>query len=241
MHCFYLPAKAWGERVRIEGDECHHLHVLRTKPGEEILLLDGEGRTGRFRIETIEKRVVTAVSLETRTIEKPASAPVMALAVSHAVRRGFFMEKAVELGAAAVWLWQGDMSQEKLSSDTEETIRRRMIAGAKQSQNPWIPTVRVFPQGLESLLSETKDIANRILPWELADTGSLITLDILRRPGKTLYVIGPEGGFSDRELDLLSANDFLRVSLGARILRCETAATLCLGLHWWASHSQDTQ
>ena len=42
-----------------------------------------------------------------------------------------------------------------------------------------------------------------------------------------------------RELDSLRAAQFTFVSLGARVLRCETAATLCLGLHWWASHLAD--
>ena len=239
MHCFYLKAKAWGERVQLEGDEAHHVRVLRIKPGEEILLLDGEGRIGHFRVEAIEKRTVVAVHIKSTTYEKPASAPIIALALSHAVRRSFFMEKAVELGAGSVWLWQGDMSQEKIGPDTEDGIYRRMTAGAKQCQNPWIPNLRSFPEGLASLLPETKAIENRILPWELAKTSSLITLDILRRPGKTVYVIGPEGGFSERELALLSEYDFLRISLGARILRCETAATLCLGLHWWASHFEE--
>ena len=53
--------------------------------------------------------------------------------------------------------------------------------------------------------------------------------------GLTVYVIGPEGGFSARELDTLRVSGFAAVSLGTRVLRCETAATLCLGIHWWAS------
>ena len=53
--------------------------------------------------------------------------------------------------------------------------------------------------------------------------------------GLTVYVIGPEGGFSQRELTMLTQSGFCAVSLGTRVLRCETAATLCLGIHWWAS------
>ena len=63
----------------------------------------------------------------------------------------------------------------------------------------------------------------------------MLTPDLAGRPGLSVYVIGPEGGFSARELDILHTAGFAAVSLGARVLRCETAATLCLGIHWWAS------
>ncbi|MDR1659993.1 MAG: RsmE family RNA methyltransferase, partial [Desulfovibrio sp.] len=56
----------------------------------------------------------------------------------------------------------------------------------------------------------------------------------------SVYVIGPEGGFSQRELAVLHAAGFAPASLGKRVLRCETAAALCLGLHWWASHLNGT-
>ena len=63
----------------------------------------------------------------------------------------------------------------------------------------------------------------------------MLTPALAGQPGLSVYVIGPEGGFSSRELDVLKHSGFIAVSLGNRVLRCETAATLCLGLHWWAS------
>ena len=63
----------------------------------------------------------------------------------------------------------------------------------------------------------------------------MLTPEMAGQPGLTVYVLGPEGGFSQRELAALNNAKFTPVSLGARVLRCETAATLCLGIHWWAS------
>lgn len=213
--------------------------ALRLRAGEEVVLLDGQGRIGRCRIRQADKKQVLLDLLHEETVPRPTSLPVMALAFSKAVRRGFFAEKAAELGAHAVWLWQGDFSQGKLPPQAAETWRAQMIAGIKQSGNPWLPEVQVFTGGVDELIRQAAQADNRILPWELEETTSIISPSRLGLPGTTVYAIGPEGGFSPRELTALDTAGFARISLGARILRCETAATLCLGLHWWASQLPD--
>lgn len=234
---FYLPPQAWGDEVLLEGQEAAHLRqVLRVQEGARVALLDGEGRSGCFLVEKAYKKEVRLRCESSETHPEPVSKPYIALALSKAVRRSFFMEKAVELGASAILLWQGDYSQGKIQPQLEETLIRQMIAGAKQSHNPWLPRIYLYPEGLGELLKATEDIHNRILPWELHTSSDMLNLSHIGKEGKTLYVIGPEGGFSQSELDLLDAANFVRVSLGPRVLRCETAAVLCLGLHWWAQH-----
>ncbi|MBQ7584708.1 MAG: 16S rRNA (uracil(1498)-N(3))-methyltransferase [Desulfovibrionaceae bacterium] len=236
LPCFYLPP-SWSEEVLLTGQEAHHLQkVLRLKVGDLVTLIDGQGSQGDFEILAQNSKGVRLKVQSQKTLPKPSSCPIMALALSKAVRRGFFMEKAVELGAGGIWLWQGDQSQGKLGDNLKETCQRQMIAGAKQSRNPWLPEIQVFSGGLKELIKEASAIQQRVLPWELESTVNLITPNLLGREGKTLYVIGPEGGFSKAELDLLEEEHFVKVSLGGRILRCETAAVLCLGLHFWASH-----
>ena len=133
LHRFYLPPDQWAHDLWLEGQEARHLvQVLRLAPGEEVLLLDGRGRSGRFAIAETGKKKARLVLLEEQTAPAPQSRAIMALAFSKAVRRGFFMEKAVELGAHAVWLWQGDHSQGKLPADAAEACRGQLIAGAKQ-------------------------------------------------------------------------------------------------------------
>ena len=100
--------------------------MLRLAPGEEVLLLDGQGRSGRFAIAETAKKKARLVLQEEQMAPAPESRAVMALAFSKAVRRGFFMEKAVELGAHAIWLWQGDHSQGKLPADAAEACRGQM-------------------------------------------------------------------------------------------------------------------
>ena len=241
-HRFYLSPERWASPSGLvrDGPEARHMtQALRLRVGEDVVLLDGQGRIGHCRIRQIDKKQALLDLLHEESAPRPSSLPVMALAFSKAVRRGFFAEKAAELGAHAVWLWQGDFSQGKLPPQAAETWRAQMIAGTKQSGNPWLPEVQVFTGGVDELIRQAAQADNRILPWELEETTSIISPSRLGLPGTTVYAIGPEGGFSPRELTALDAAGFARISLGARILRCETAATLCLGLHWWASQLPD--
>ena len=167
-------------------------------------------------------------------VPQPRARAVMALALSKAVRRGFFMEKAAELGAAGVWLWQGDHSQGRLAENAASASLGQLIAGAKQCGNPWLPEVRAFAD-IGGVIGQAAGADFRLLPWERQEGVAMLGPGMAGRAGTTVYVIGPEGGFSPRELAALGEAAFTPVSLGARILRCETAAALCLGLHWWAS------
>ncbi|WP_308621345.1 16S rRNA (uracil(1498)-N(3))-methyltransferase [uncultured Desulfovibrio sp.] len=238
---FYLPPEQWppcgpegGAEVRLEGQEAAHCRVLRLAPGDGALLLDGRGRIGQCRVLSVDRRDARLELLAWSLWPQPAARAVMALALSKAVRRGFFMEKAVELGAAGIWLWQGDHSQGRLPRDAAQSCLGQMIAGAKQCGNPWLPEVRACPD-IDGIITLAAGADQRILPWEMQEGVPMLEPAMAGRPGLTVYVIGPEGGFSERELAALRAAAFTPVSLGGRILRCETAATLCLGLHWWAS------
>lgn len=242
---FYLAPEHWpeagpggrpplGAELRLDGQEAAHMRVLRLAPGDAALLLDGCGRIGRCRVLETGRKEARLELLGWSFQPRPASRAVMALAFSKAVRRGFFMEKAVELGASGVWLWQGDYSQGRLPESAAKNCLGQMIAGAKQCGNPWLPEVRAL-DGIGAVIGLAAGADHRLLPWERQVGVALLEPGMAGRPGTTVYVIGPEGGFSPRELAALSESAFTPVSLGSRILRCETAAALVLGLHWWAS------
>lgn len=235
MPAFYLAQSQWGSCVHLRPPESHHLQVLRLACDDEVELLDGVGHIGVFVITDIRKNEVI-LQKKTETFHpRPTSLPILALGLSKTIRRSFLLEKAAELGASGIWLFQGQFSQAKLVPSLAEKIEPTLIAGCKQSKNPWLPEIRLFPQGLSELTEALSGIDHRYLPWEGETSKAMISLSDLGLPGKTIYAIGPEGGFAPRELEVLDQAQFQRVSLGARVLRCETAATLCLGLHWWAS------
>jgi 16S rRNA (uracil1498-N3)-methyltransferase len=238
---FYLPPECWGAEVRLKGQDARHLvKVLRLSKGSRVVLLDGCGRLGHFLICGLGEESVQLERLEERTYLRPAARAVMALAVSKAVRSGFFLEKAVELGAHAVWIWQADRSQNKLADSSGQSWRARMIAGAKQCRNPWLPELRLLTKGVGEVAELASSADRRVLLWETQENVPLLSAETAGKEGLSVYVVGPEGGFSPRELTMLDAAGFSPASLGKRVLRCETAAVLCLGLHWWASHLNGT-
>lgn len=237
MACFFAPPHSWhGARIDLDGGEARHMHVLRFKPGEEIRVMDGAGRMARCRLKELSRHGAVAEIGESEVTPRDKSLAIMALAMSKATRRGFFMEKAVELGCAGVWIWQGENSQGKIPADFAENVRGQMIAGAKQCANPWLPEARTFASAAQ-MIGEAARADYKILPYEQQEGQPVLEYSMLGRPGTTVYVIGPEGGFSPAEVKLLDAAGFVAVSLGPRVLRCETAAVLCLGLHYWASQA----
>ncbi len=236
-HSFFVTSEALGsETVLLDGQEGRHcVTVLRLGPGDEVQLLDGRGRIADAVIRSVHRHAATLSITGIHTAHRPASLPVVAIAFSKAVRRGFFLEKAVELGAWEVWLWQGDHSQGRLPDNARETWQSKMAAGCKQCRNPWMPKVRAFHDGLAGVIQEAKYFEHHLMPWEMQEGVPMLTPQETGLPGRTIYVIGPEGGFSEAEIAVLREAGYRAVSFGRRILRCETAATLCLGLHWWSS------
>lgn len=235
MRTFFLPASSWQEPYQVTGAEARHLvTVLRIKPGETIRLLDGEGHEGVFFVTDIAKQRVTLRLEEKIAHERPANLATLAVGYGRGLRRGWLLEKAVELEAGGVWFWQAARSQGKVPEETKETWFAQMAAGAKQSNNPWLPELRTMPRGVADLLARKNDFDKTYLLWEGDTKGNLLTLEDLAPGGKSLFVLGPEGGFADKEVTVLASGGFTPVSLGNRVLRWETAAMLCLGLAWWA-------
>lgn len=236
MHRFYIPEQEWGNKIQIEGQEARHIvKVLRFKVNNEICILNGKGKIGTFIIEKISNNSVLLSLKEELFKEENTNKAIIALALSKAIRRDFFIEKAAELGCYAIWLWQGEFSQGKISQALIQSLERKLIAGIKQSGNPWLPQICDIGN-INGLIEKSNNVDFKILPWEIQKGQAIISINQLGQKGTTIYTIGPEGGFSNNELDLLEKHNFIKVSLGPNILRCETAATLILGLHHWATN-----
>lgn len=230
---FYLPSDRWAEPA-LEGASAAHARALRLCQGDEVTLLDGQGKTALCRVANIRKKIVVLTPESESETPPPKARAIMAIALSKAARRGFFMEKAAELGAFEIWLWQAARSQGKLADTTISACRAKLVAGMEQSRNPWLPRLRAFENAGE-IAQAANDAEWKILPWEAQCGLPMLAAADIGREGRSVYVIGPEGGFEDWEVDALREAGFMAASLGQRALRCETAATLCLGLHWWAS------
>lgn len=243
MHTFYIPPSQWAERMELSGQEAHHLgRVLRLKPGDEVILLDGEGREALCRIASVGRQSATLEKLQEKNHPCPASSIVLAVGWGKEARRGWILEKSVELEASGLWFWQAERSQFPVPSDAKETWHASLVAGAKQCRNPWLPKLQTLPGGVDDLIRASAEFEHcHVLVESGLPQQDFMSSQYLGLPGRTLCVIGPEGGFSTREIEKLMAAGFSALSMGDRVLRWETAAMMALGLHWWQRQSPSRQ
>lgn len=118
VRTFFLAPEAWHEPYALNAEESHHLsRVLRIRTGEEVRILDGQGREGRFRVAGSHRHTVLLERIQDWRYPKPESQVILAAGWTKAVRRGWIFEKAVELEAGALWFWQAERSQFSLPSD----------------------------------------------------------------------------------------------------------------------------
>jgi len=234
LNSFFLAPALWREPFCLEGDEARHLaRVLRARPGDTVRLFDGAGRWGLFRITAIGKKEIGLEKLEEHFVPAPESSLTLAVGWSKSLRRGFLLEKAVELGAGAVWFWQAARSQGEAPEEGKEGWERQLAAAAKQCGAVRLPEIRTFA-GPEQLIKESAGFASRVLCWE-RESAAVLSPEALIRPGRNIAVLGPEGGLDDGEADLFTTAGFAPASLGPSILRFETAAFFVLSLRLWAA------
>jgi len=234
LNSFYLAPALWREPFSVQGEEFHHLtRVLRSKTGDTVRLFDGRGKWGLFRIARMDKRNATLELLDARSEPRPGFPLTLAVGWSKAVRRGFLLEKAVELGAAAVWFWQAARSQGEVPQQGKEGWERQLLAAAKQCGTVWLPEIRTFA-GAPDVIRAAAEAGSKVLCWE-KENARLLDPDMLGHARGCVAVLGPEGGLDDGEARLFLEQGFAPVTLGQSILRFETAATVVLSLHMWAA------
>lgn len=246
MSIFYLKPESWPasnkELFILEGSEAKHLaQVLRLGAGDKVTLFDGQGRQGAFLIKKATKSQVQLSQLTEQKTPRSPNAPILALAFTKALRRSWIMEKAVEFHAAEIWIWQAERSQGKVAADSLEHWQNQLIAGAKQCENPWLPTLKLIKGGAAGLAENFLPGHYPCLLWEEQDRsapGAMLGTHDMCVPNKpTIFIIGPEGGISSEEATTLMQSGAVCRSLGDSVLRYETAALLCLGLAWWSGQS----
>lgn len=235
MHTFYLPPQQWGAKAELDEGESRHLaRVLRLHAGALVRLVDGQGREGTFRVLDAGRKCVKLERVSETTHARPSSGLTLAVGWGKEVRRGWILEKCTEFGAEGLWFWQAERSQFPVPGSVSASWTASLIAGAKQCGSVWLPQLRTLPGGVAELAACAKefDSLHVLVENSLPDAG-MLDQGRLALPGRTLCVIGPEGGITEKELKTLTSSGFEPLSLGTGTLRWETAAMLALGLHWW--------
>lgn len=219
--------------IKIDSDEQQHItKVLRMREGEEIFVTDGKGNLAKGSL-ILEGKKVSLNVLEVQK-ELPDFSPRLHIAIAptkNIDRIEFFVEKAVEMGIAEISFIQTDNSERKIINI--DKIRKQAIGASKQSLRCHFPVVndlRKFSDFMKTLDPETTFVAH------CNENLERINLNVLQEPQRDnainqelitnkpiTFLIGPEGDFSDKEIQALADKGIKAVSLGNQRLRTETA------------------
>ncbi|MDX1619062.1 MAG: RsmE family RNA methyltransferase [Balneolaceae bacterium] len=234
MNLFYAPTdQIEGQYLELRAQEARHASkVLRYREGDAITVVDGEGGRYRGTIRNILNDTIR-IEIETRErVEAPGPKRVLGMGIiKKRDRLEFAVEKAVELGVAEIALFRGRHTvKENVRFDRLEATA---LSAMKQSLRAHLPDVCLF-DSLASLLEaypghERLIAHNPSQEEDIAETADRVA-GRYTSADKLLLLVGPEGGFSQEEVELVLSDTYSGqvVSLGEHRLRTETAAVVFL-------------
>ncbi|UYG00005.1 MULTISPECIES: 16S rRNA (uracil(1498)-N(3))-methyltransferase [unclassified Halomonas] len=227
---YVAAALSVGARVELpEGPARHVTRVLRMGEGAPLVLFDGQGQEAGVRlVEAGRKRSVVLVEcVWSGEGESPLSVH-LGQAISKGDRMDYAIQKAVELGVAAITPLYTERGDVRLKDEREAKKHAHWQAVAEsaceQSGRATVPVVHP-PMALDAWLA-TRDESLKLM-LHLA-TGN--RFDLAERPASAALLIGPEGGLTEQDIAAAESHGFTPLTLGPRVLRTETAPVVALTL-----------
>jgi 16S rRNA (uracil1498-N3)-methyltransferase len=215
-----------------ENAAAHATRALRLNVGDNAIIFNGDGFDYACTLTSVKKNTVTAKITSANAISNESPINITLLqGISSGDRMDFTIQKAVELGVKKIQPINSKRSVVKL---TQERAEKRIehwqnvaISACEQSGRAFVPKV-LPPLSLENWLSQNP--YNNTLRILLNPVGAK-RLEEIEKPASTIeLLIGAEGGLSQAEIDLASAQHFQSIVLGPRILRTETAALTAISV-----------
>ncbi|MEJ5342625.1 MAG: 16S rRNA (uracil(1498)-N(3))-methyltransferase [Thermogutta sp.] len=241
---FYCPTVT-GERAVLEGSEAHHLiHVMRAAAGDDVIVFDGQGHEYLCKVEKISRRDATLKVLERRTVERelPFSLTVAA-PLPKGDRQRVVVEKLTELGVTTFVPLVTERTVVRPEKDVVARLTRIVIEASKQCGRNRLMMV-AEPESWSSFLEAVDPAAAKYLAHpvesgererlEAFQKGTLLA-DEKQESVPIVIAVGPEGGFTDAEVEAARTRGWHLLDLGPRILRVETAA-IALAALFGTSH-----
>lgn len=221
----FCPDLQVGTNV-LSGEEAHHaIHALRLAVEDAVVVFDGRGKEAAAHVIKASRRElsVEVEDVSSHGFDTPAQL-TLAVSMPKTHRQGYLIEKCTELGVAAIWPMITARTVAKPGQAAVEKWRRRAIEAAKQSGRRWLPDI-ASPQPFDQVLSQCS-IFDRAAIAHANDrsTPAHEWLATTTPDGKILVLVGPEGGWTDKEREAATAAGLSLVQLTATTLRTETAA-----------------
>ncbi len=224
MGRFYYCNQITDDVAFFDAHESGHLKVMKKKDGEEVSFTDGIGNIYNGKIITLKKNeAIIQIISKTEDFSREITKHIeITVGLSRWNRLSILIEKAVELGIKRINIVDCEYSNyHQVNMDKVEKTARKAL---KQCGGTMMPEFL-------SLLSPKAAYNEEIVPV-LLNPRAKQQINTMAFPQKTNIFIGPEGGFTEKELDEIRtiSTETIEISLGKRILRLETAAIVAIGV-----------
>ncbi len=231
MPRFFVPQPlSVGASVILPEAVAHHLHVVRSAPGDALTLFNGEGGEYAATLTTLERRRAQAEvqDFSPREAELPY-ALTLAQALPEGSKMDWIIEKAVELGAATIQPLAARRSVVRLSTERAEKKLSHwqgiVVAASEQCGRNRLARV-AEPAAFADWIVEGEPHIRILLSPRAGQ--SLAEWALGHPPQPLSLLIGPEGGFTAEEEHMALAQGVLALSMGTRVLRTETAGMVAI-------------
>jgi 16S rRNA (uracil1498-N3)-methyltransferase len=229
----YVPAPLSAGDTRLLPEEvaAHVARVLRARVGQLLTLFDGRGGEYDATILDIDRRGVRVQIGLHRAIERESPLHVVLLqALARGERMDLIVQKATELGVAAIVGWPGERSVVRLDAPGLarrcEHWRAVAISACEQCGRNRVPSIQAVTD-LAAACAQADAASVRLL---LSPEADQTLTSLVEQASSVSLLIGPEGGFGDEELALALQHGFRACRLGPRVLRADTAPLAALAV-----------
>lgn len=225
-----VPMQA-GDQIELPSDAAHYVSkVLRLKAGRPLLIFNGQGGEYQAALKTVDKKSVT-VDVETFSdVDRESPLKVeLAIGISRGDRMDWVVQKATELGVTAITPLFTERTEVKLDASRQASRLQHWqqvaVSACEQSQRTRVPVVSP-PRRFGDFLDDC-NAQHKLVLHPSAEGAGLNPQEAI---DSVCVLVGPEGGFSEAEIDSALMAGFRAWQVGPRVLRTETAPVVALSI-----------
>lgn len=223
---FYSAEPITSDQVVLADSEAHHLlHVMRVSPGNRVTLFDGSGAEFVAEVVASRRSQVEFAILSRTEIDRELAFPlIVGVALPKGDRQKWLVEKLTELGISQLVPLVTERSVAEPKPASRARLEQAVIKASKQCGRNLLMDIAAAKRW-EEFVRDWRDEAGPDTQCIIAHPGGDPMVDYpTRLHGARVLAVGPEGGFTEHEVELAVKQQWQVVSLGRRILRVETAA-----------------
>ncbi|TWT83827.1 Ribosomal RNA small subunit methyltransferase E [Planctomycetes bacterium CA13] len=221
-YCPRLPPSG-GETSLADAEAQHAIRVMRVQIGDSVTLFDGQGNESEAKIVDINRRTCFCMAEKTQSISRESSVSMhLAIALPKPDRCRELIERLTEIGVQSITPIVAARTQRGPSASLIEKLYRFVIESCKQCGRNQLMSIEPVTESRDYFGTPAPAITRRLIAHPI----DAMPLDSQIPANPILAAIGPEGGWTNEEVELAVANGFSPISLGKRIYRIETAAVV---------------